>query len=90
MYLRFPAESGVLHYVEMLKSMATLRANPGMSMQRLIEMYISDSLSETEIVLFANEVDETSMVNLERLSVMGNSVNTFTLDETFINIDDTY
>lgn len=90
MYIRFPADSGVLHYIDMLKSMATLRASAGMSMQRLIEMYIADSLSETEIVLFANEVDETAVVNLERLSIMGNSVNTFTLDETFINIDDTY
>ena len=90
MYLRFPADSGVLHYIEMLKSMATLRANAGMSMQRLIEMYIADSLSETEIVLFANQVDEISMANLERLSVMGNSVNTFILDESFINLDDTF
>lgn len=90
MFLRFPADSGIIHYIEMLKSMAVLRANAGMSMQRLIEMYIADSLSETEIILFAHEVDETSMVNLERLSVMGNSVDTFTLDETFINIDDTY
>lgn len=90
MYLRFPADSGVLHYIEMLKSMAIIRANAGMSMQKLIEMYIADSLSETEIVLFAHEVDETATVNLERLSVMGNSVNTFTLDETFINIDDEY
>ncbi|MBO7254722.1 MAG: DUF58 domain-containing protein [Clostridia bacterium] len=90
MFLRFPSDSGVLHYIEMLKSMATLRANAGMAMHRLIEMYIADSLSETEVVLFANEVDETSMVNLERLSIMGNSVNTITLDETFINIDDNY
>ncbi len=87
MFMRFPADSGVLHYIEMLKSMATLRATPGMSMQRLIEMYIADSLTETEIILFAHEVDDTAVVNLERLSVMGNSVNTFTLDESFINID---
>ncbi len=90
MYLRFPADSGVLHYIEMLKSMAGIRASAGMSMQKLIEMYVDDFLSETEIVLFAHEVDETAAVNLERLSVMGNSVNTFILDESFINIDDTY
>ncbi len=89
MYLRFPSDSGVTHYIEMLKSMAQIRASVGMSIQRLIEMYISDFLSETEIVLLANEVDETATINLERLSVMGNSVNIFKLDESFIKLDDT-
>ena len=79
-FLRYPISTGQVHYIEMLKEMAGIRAIYGNSFASVIDMDIRDGISDCEIYIITIYVDEGIDERIDMLKRMGNSVHVILLE----------
>ena len=78
--MRYPISTGQVHYIEMLKEMAGIRAIYGNSFASVIDMDIRDGISDCEIYIITIYVDEGIDERIDMLKRMGNSVHVILLE----------
>ena len=80
-FLRYPMNTGMVHYRELLKELAMIRIVSGNSFVSVIDMDIAKNITASDIYLFTMYLDESIDSRIEILKRMGNEVTVIWLEE---------
>ncbi len=73
-FLRFPRQTGIVHYQELLRQMARIRLMAGNSFASVIDMDIREQITGCEIYILTTYLDESIEERIARLGDLGNAV----------------
>ncbi len=79
--VRFPMNTGYNAYIDILNTLACVRAAEGDSILPLLDADIDDNISNTEIFFFTLRVDDSVNARLDMMENMGNVVTVVKIDE---------
>ncbi|MCQ2436750.1 MAG: DUF58 domain-containing protein [Clostridia bacterium] len=79
--ITFPPQSGKMHYIDILRGMATLRAGDGASFAGLIDNEVARGVENSEVFIITVGTDDVISQKVELLRRFGNAVSVIDLSE---------